>query len=81
VLAGLETHICVLQTALELNARGFEVFVPEDAVIARSAANTRNALARLLQAGVIVTNTESVLFEWLGDARNPHFKAISALVR
>lgn len=81
VLAGMETHVCVLQTALELQGHGFQVFVVEDAVCSRSPANHRNALERMRQAGVIVTNTESVLFEWLRDASHEHFKVVSALIK
>jgi nicotinamidase-related amidase len=81
VLAGMEAHVCVLQTALELAAAGREVFVVGDAVCSRSEANYANALARLQSAGVVVTNTESVIFEWLRDAAHEHFRAISKLVR
>ena len=81
ILAGMETHVCVLQTALDLHATGMQVFVVEDAVCSRRVRNKTNALARLRAAGVIVTNTESVLFEWLRDARHEHFKKISALIR
>jgi len=81
VLTGMETHICVLQTALELQQRGMQVFVVQDAVCSRRKANHKNALARLRQAGVIVSNTESVLFEWLSDASHPQFKTLSKLIR
>lgn len=81
VLAGMETHVCVLQTALELNDAGKRVFVAEDAVCSRAEAHHHNALARLRQAGVIVSNSESVLFEWLRDASHAHFKQVSALIR
>ena len=81
VLVGMETHVCVLQTALELNDAGNHVFVVEDAVCSRAEAHHHNALARLRQAGVIVSNTESVLFEWLRDASHAHFKQVSALMR
>lgn len=80
VIAGIEAHVCVLQTALQLQDR-FAVFVVEDAVCSRSAANRANALARLRQAGVVITNTESVLFEWLRDAKHKHFKALTALIK
>ncbi len=79
-LAGIEAHICVLQTALSLHKEGFQVFVIEDAVCSRHSDNKRNALDRLRQAGVIVTNLESVIFEWLADAAHPQFKVISKLV-
>ncbi len=81
VIAGMETHVCVLQTAYELLADGYAVFVVEDAVSSRNEAHHRNALRRLAQAGVVVTNTESVLFEWLRDARHEHFRQISALIK
>ncbi|MFA5529668.1 MAG: hydrolase [Thiohalomonadaceae bacterium] len=81
VVAGMEAHVCVLQTALELHAAGHEVFVVEDAVSSRDPANRDNAMARLRQAGVTVTNTESVLFEWLRDASHTQFKAVSALIK
>lgn len=81
ILTGMEAHICVLQTALDLQYRGLEVFVAGDAVCSRQRENYENALQRLRQNGVITTNTESVLFEWLRDARNEHFKMVSALIR
>lgn len=81
VLAGMEAHICILQTALSLHARGRQVFVAEDATISRNPANKINALERLRQAGVIVSNTESIVFEWLGNADGEAFKQISKLIR
>lgn len=81
ILAGMETHICILQTALQLQSSGKQVFVVEDAVISRRDANKQNALARLREAGVIVTTTESVVFEWLKVAEGDAFKQISKLVR
>lgn len=81
VLAGMEAHVCVLQTAVELAAAGREVFVVADAVCSRTEANYSNALARLQSAGIIVTNTESVIFEWLRDSAHAHFRALSRLIR
>lgn len=81
ILAGMEAHICVLQTALQLQTQGKQVFVVEDAVLSRNPLNRNNAIARMRQAGVIITNTESVVFEWLGDAQGDAFKQISALIR
>lgn len=81
VLTGMEAHICVLQTALDLIKLGKQVFVVEDAILSRAHANQANAIARLRQAGCIITNTESVVFEWLGNAKHAHFKAISALIK
>lgn len=81
ILAGMEAHVCVLQTAMELKAAGYDVFVVEDAVCSRRQENYRNALARMRDAGIVVTNTESVVFEWLRDAGHEHFKAVSALIK
>lgn len=81
ILAGMEAHICILQTALQLQDMGRQVFIAEDAVLSRSAANKANALDRLRQAGVIISNTESIVFEWLKVAEGDAFKQISRLVR
>ncbi|MGD8643737.1 MAG: isochorismatase family protein, partial [Chromatiales bacterium] len=68
-------------TALELQAHGFEVYVVEDGVCSRDPRHHVNAMDRLRQAGVIVTNHESLLFEWMRDATHPHFKIISSLLK
>lgn len=81
ILVGQETHVCILQTALELLECGYHVFVVTDAVSSRNPEHKTNALQRMQQHGVTITNHESVLFEWLGSARHPEFKAISALLR
>ena len=81
ILTGIEAHICVLQTAMDLQNAKYDVFVVNDAVCSRQRENYENALQRLQQAGVIICNTESVLFEWLRDSRHEHFKTISALIR
>lgn len=81
VITGQETHVCVLQTAMDLLRQGMQVFVVEDAVCSRQEPHKTNALSRMRQAGIEIVCYESVLFEWLRDAKHPHFKAISALVR
>jgi nicotinamidase-related amidase len=81
VLCGMESHVCVLQTAIELQQADYQVFVVEDAVCSRHKQHHQNALARLGQAGIIITNVESVIFEWLRDASHPDFKALSRLLR
>jgi len=81
ILVGLEAHICVLQTALDLLAQGKQVFVVQDAIISRNVDNKHNAIARLAAAGCIITNTESVVFEWLGNAKHEAFKDIAALIK
>lgn len=80
IISGMESHVCVLQTALQL-LHTHQVFVVNDAVCARNKHHHHNAMSRLQQAGVIVTNHESVLFEWMKDASHPHFKTISALIK
>lgn len=80
VLVGMETHICVLQTALTLLQQDYGVFVVEDAVSSRSKANQYNALQRVRHAGGVVTNVESVIFELLQDASREEFKALAKLI-
>lgn len=81
ILVGQEAHVCVLQTALELVASGYEVHVVEDAVCSRKTEHKFYALQRMQQHGVTITNYESVLFEWLRDSAHPEFKRISGWLR
>lgn len=81
VLAGIEAHVCVLQTAFELKALGYDVFIPADATASRAEDNRLNALDRLRRHGIEIVNTESALFEWLRDAAHAQFKELSKLIR
>lgn len=81
VLAGIETHVCVLNTALDLLAQDFRVYIPVDAVASRYARDHEVALRRLEKAGAIPTTVETCLFEWVGGSSHPKFKQISALVQ
>ena len=81
VLAGMEAHICVLQTAQDLAATGAEVFVVEDAICSRRLENYQNAIERLRANRIHVVSAESVVFEWMGDSRHPHFKTIQRWLR
>ncbi len=81
VLTGMETHVCVLQTALELLDAGYVVHLVADAVISRSNENRQVALAMMQQAGAVVTCTETVLFQLLRVAGGEAFKKLSKLVR
>ena len=81
LLAGIETHVCVLNTALDLLNLNFRVYLAVDAVAARYAIDHDIALRRLEQAGVILTTSETAVFEWVGGAGHPQFKAISQLVQ
>jgi nicotinamidase-related amidase len=80
VVAGMETHVCVLQTVLDLIAAGFRVYVPADAVASRSEIDWRIALDRMASSGATVTTVESVLFEWCQKAGTPAFKEIQKLI-
>jgi nicotinamidase-related amidase len=80
-VAGIEAHVCVAQTALELLDLGFQVQVPADAVASRHRVDWEFALRRLERAGAVVSSTESVLFEWTETADRPEFKAISELIK
>lgn len=81
VVAGLEAHVCVLQTVEDLLATGTETFVVEDATSSRTEKNHAAAMVRLREAGARVVTTEMVVFEWLGKAGTPAFKELSALIR
>jgi nicotinamidase-related amidase len=81
VVAGIEAHVCVLQTVLELRQAGCEVHVCWDAVSGRGEEYRRHALERMAQAGAVLTNHESVAFEWARDKDHPSFKAVSALLK
>jgi nicotinamidase-related amidase len=80
-LTGIEAHVCVAQTALELLDLGFRVQVPADAVASRHDPDQKFALRRLENAGATISTTEAVLFEWCETADRPEFKAISGLVK
>jgi nicotinamidase-related amidase len=81
VLAGIETHVCVQHTALDLLAQGFHVYIPVDAVASRSALDHEYALRRLENAGAVLTTAETCVFEWVGGAGHPRFKEVSKLVQ
>jgi nicotinamidase-related amidase len=81
LVCGIETHVCVLQTALDLAAAGFEPYVAIDAVGARYAIDHDTALRRMESAGVVLTTTEAAMFEWCRTAEASEFKKISALAK
>lgn len=80
VVCGLETHVCVSQTVLDLLGTGKSVFVAVDAVASRHRLDHEVALGRLENAGAILTTTEAILFEWCRSADHPAFREIRALV-
>ncbi len=81
LLTGIEAHVCVTQTALDLLAAGYPVHVPHDATNSRRTADRERALDRLAAAGAVVTSTESALFELLERCGTADFKAVAALVK
>ena len=81
ILCGQESHVCVLQTALDLLEKGYEVFVAADAVCSRDAFHVQLALDEMRQAGCVVEPVESILFKMLGRSGNDQFKAVSRLIR
>ena len=80
VVAGVEAHVCVLQTVYDLIAAGYRVYVPADAVGSRHKLDWSVSLRRMESAGATITTTESVLFEWCEQAGTPAFKEISRMV-
>jgi len=81
VLFGIEAHVCVLQTALDLIDRGYCVWVVVDGVSSSRPTERAVALMRLSKAGAMLTTYESLLFELMGNAKAPNFKAVSALIK
>ncbi len=81
VVAGMETHVCVLQTALDLQEAGFEVHLAADAAGSRREEDRSMALARLRERGVSIVTAEMVVFEWLERAEGPAFKALIPAIK
>ena len=81
VVAGIEAHVCVLQTVIELIRHGNQVHVSWDAVSGRGEEYRRHALERMAAAGAAVTNHESVGFEWARDKNHPRFRELSTLLK
>ena len=81
ILCGQESHVCVLQTALDLLEKGYEVFVAADAVCSRDAFHFQLALDEMRQVGCVVEPVESILFKMLGRSGTEQFKAVSRLIR
>ncbi len=81
IIAGIETHVCVQQTALDLRSRDYDVFVCADAVGARSRVDHETALDRMRLGGVFVTSVESVLFELCGRCDTAGFKKMLEVIK
>lgn len=81
VVCGIEAHICLQQTVLQLLDEGYTVYVPVDCASSRSARDKDLSFQRMARAGAIMTTYEAVLYELLGSAKAPEFKAISKIVK
>lgn len=81
LLAGIEAHVCVYQTASDLANMGYEPYVVSDAVSSRTPSNRQTGLERSRDAGAKITSVESALFEMMGTAEHPAFKEILKIVR
>ena len=81
VLCGLETHVCIALTALDLMAEGIGVCIAADAVASRRQLDHDMALRRLESAGAVLSTTEAILFEWCRSAEHPAFREMRKLLR
>jgi nicotinamidase-related amidase len=81
MLSGIETHVCVYQTSIDLLAKGYEMYVIADAVSSRTLDNKQIGLNRMAAAGIRISSTEMALFEILKSADHPQFKQIAKLVK
>lgn len=81
IVAGIETHVCVYQTALDLLGAGYQVEVPADAVSSRAAENRQIGLDRIRAAGGGITCVETILFELLRTAESPKFREVAKLLK
>ena len=80
IVCGAEAHVCVLQTAADLKAAGYDVFVVADGIGSRVPASHKLACERMAAMGITLVTTEMVLFEWIGDAGSAAFKALRPLI-
>jgi nicotinamidase-related amidase len=81
IVCGVEAHICVLQTALDLVSLGYHVYVPVDATSSRRDMDSQYAVRRMAAAGVVTCTTESIVFEWCDTASSSEFKQLSTMVK
>ncbi len=81
VICGIESHVCVLQTAVEFSENGFDVFVVADAISSRNTEHVQYAIDRMKQYGIHIVTVEMVLFEWLGQADHDEFRHLTALIK
>ncbi len=81
VICGIESHICVLQTACALMEEGYEVYIAKDICASRKKSEFKCAMELLRQEGAKICSLEIILFEWLKGAKHPNFKEVQALIK
>jgi len=81
ILTGMESHVCVFQTARDLLKDGYNVFVVTDGIASRTVENTRSGFELMKELGAVITNMETVLFDLLKEAGSPEFKLVSKLIK
>lgn len=81
IVVGMETHVCVFQTVRDLVAGGYAPFVARDAVLSRTTENYDTGLELMRESGATISSTETIVFDLLGAAGTPEFKALSPLVK
>jgi len=81
LVSGIEAHVCIQQTVLDLLAEGFHVYLARDAISSRHAIDAETAINRMEACGATITSTEAVLFEWCATSNCPEFKAVSQLIQ
>ncbi|MCE5294031.1 MAG: isochorismatase family protein [Chlamydiales bacterium] len=81
IVAGIESHVCILQTVRDLLKNGYKPIVVQDAISSRNLLDHTSALQEMRALGARITTTETLLFELMQDAKHPHFKAISTLIK
>ena len=81
ILCGIETHICVLQTAIELMQKGYEVYILKDCCSSRTQEEKDIGLELLKQYGIKIVSVEIVIFEWLKSSKHTNFKEIQSLIK
>ena len=81
IITGMETHVCVYQTARDLISMGYDVFAASDALCSRTNDNYSNGLSLIKEVGAVVSNTESIFFDLMKEAGSPLFKELSKLIK
>ncbi len=81
IVAGIETHICVFQTVRDLSLAGYQVVVPQDAVGSRRLVDHQSALEEMRTGGIRLSTVETLIYEWIKDAKAPEFKQCLPLIK